>query len=172
MTWDSADISSEHLSICLKPEAAYLHCQYFISGELEDEDVLFNACKSSGEGAKFMVLDLCVDETAEITCHHKNAEGSLLQLQKPSCVPWIGSSVDEAFKQFLIKIVGAPVFRKFQKEHTFEAEELLADFKLKKMSLTKESIERVGFKIPVSLLQLFNEDTEENSRCIKTNGIW
>lgn len=29
------------------------------------------------------------------------------------------------------------------------------------MTLTKESIERVAFKIPVSLLQLFNEDTEE-----------
>ncbi|CAC5404628.1 unnamed protein product [Mytilus coruscus] len=158
-----AGISIEHLSICLKPEAASLLCEHLLSDELKDEDVIFNACKSSEKGAKFMVLELG-DETAEITCLQKDADGSLLQLQTLSCGPSVGSIVNEAFNQFLIKIVGGPVFRKFQKEHKFEAADLLIDFKVKTMIITKESVGRIKIRLPIPLLESFEKDTEEKIR--------
>ncbi|VDI19949.1 Hypothetical predicted protein, partial [Mytilus galloprovincialis] len=160
---EKAGVSSEQLSVCLKPEAATLLCQHLLSDKLKDGDVIFNACKSSEKGAKCMVLDLG-DEIDEITCLQKDADGSLLQLEKPSGGPSVGFSVNEAFNQFLIKIVGGPVFRKFQTEHKFGAKELLIDFKAKTMIFTKESVERITIKFPVSLLESFEKDTEEEIR--------
>ncbi|XP_052077326.1 heat shock 70 kDa protein 12B-like [Mytilus californianus] len=157
---NKAGISGEHLSLCLKPDAATLLCQHLLTDKIQDEDVVGNACTSSEKGATFMVLDLG-DETAEITCHQKDADGTLLQLQTPSGGPWVGPSVDRAFNQLLIKIVGAPHLRKFQKENKFKAEELLIDFKMKSTKITNESIERVTLRLPVSLLESFEKDTEE-----------
>jgi hypothetical protein len=62
----------------------------------------------------FFVFTFILGGTADITCHQKDADGKLRELQKASGGAWGGTRVDEAFNQLLIKIVGAAQFRNFR----------------------------------------------------------
>ncbi|XP_052076103.1 heat shock 70 kDa protein 12B-like [Mytilus californianus] len=157
---EKAGISGEHLLLCLKPEAASILCQHFLTDKIEDQDDIGNALTASEKGAKYKVLDL-EDGTAEITFHQKDSHGNLLELQTTSGCPWVGPCIDEAFNQLLIKFVGAHHFRKFQKENKLQVIEMLNEFELKKTSISNESISKVTVAVPFSLLESFEKDTEE-----------
>jgi len=51
--------------------------------------------------------------TVDITVHQVHGEGCLKELHKASGGAWGGTTVDEAFKQLLIKIFGSEVVGKF-----------------------------------------------------------
>ncbi|XP_063415310.1 heat shock 70 kDa protein 12B-like [Mytilus trossulus] len=157
---EKAGISGEQLSICLEPEAASLYCQHLPIEKLKDKDGIGNEFTASGRGAKYMVLDLG-GGTADITCHQKDAEGSLRELQKPSGGSWGGTRVDEAFNQLLIKIVGGHHFRIFQEKNKADALDILREMETKKRNITNETEGKVTLKVPVSLIQSFEKETGE-----------
>ncbi|XP_076117897.1 heat shock 70 kDa protein 12A-like [Mytilus galloprovincialis] len=157
---EKAGISGEQLSICLEPEAASLYCQHLPIEKLKDKDGIGSEFTASGRGAKYMVLDLG-GGTADITCHQKDAEGSLRELQKPSGGSWGGTRVDEAFNQLLIKIVGAHHFRTFQEKNKADALDIYREMETKKRNITNDTEGKVTLKVPVSLIQSFEKETGE-----------
>ena len=157
---EKAGISGDQLSICLEPEAASLFCQHLPTEKLKDKQGKGAEFAASVKGTKYMVIDLG-GGTADITCHQKDADGKLRELQKASGGAWGGTRVDEAFNQLLIKIVGAAQFRNFQQKNKADALDILREMETKKRSITKETDGKVTLKVPVSLIQSFEKETGE-----------
>lgn len=158
---EKAGINGEQLSICLEPEAASLYCQHVPTEKLKDKDGKGAEFTSSGKGTKYMVIDLG-GGTADITCHQKDAEGRLRELQKASGGSWGGTRVDEVFNQLLIKIVGASHFRNFQNKNKADALDLLREMETKKRAIGTDTEGKVTLKVPVSLVQTFEKETGED----------
>ncbi|VDI68765.1 Hypothetical predicted protein, partial [Mytilus galloprovincialis] len=152
-----AGISMEHLSLCFKPEAASLLCQYSLTEKPKNKDDVGNVFT---QGTKHMVIDL-EDETTEITCHQKGKHDSFIELNTPPGGPSVGLCLDEAFNRLLIKIFGAHHFRKFQEENKMEALDLLKYFRHKKIDITNETTRKVSITLPVQLRESFEKDTDE-----------
>ncbi|KAK3603239.1 hypothetical protein CHS0354_007569 [Potamilus streckersoni] len=154
-----AGINNEYLRIALEPEAAALLCNYLplkmftISGSQ-------STFQTFQKGSKYMVLD-AGGGTVDITVHEVVGGGKLKELHKATGGAWGGIAVDEAFRQFIIKLVGNPVFQKFTIENTDDMLDMFRAFEVKKreMQLMKEST--VTLRIPVSLIRIFEKDTGE-----------
>ncbi|KAK3603238.1 hypothetical protein CHS0354_007568 [Potamilus streckersoni] len=153
----TAGIRDECLRIALEPEAASLLCNYLplkmftISGSQ-------SKFQTFQKGSKYILLD-AGGGTVDITVHEVVGGGKLKELHKATGGAWGGIAVDGAFKQFIIKLVGEPIFHKFSKENTMDLLDLLRGFEVKKreMQLMKESI--TTFRIPVSLIKLYEKET-------------
>ena len=94
--------SSERLELVLEPEAACIAC--------EDENAALEV------GDTFMVLD-CGGGTVDITVHRvaqKTPDLLLDELSNPSGGPWGSTFIDAEFEEFVKKLVGADVFRRFK----------------------------------------------------------
>lgn len=65
-----------------------------------------------------MVLIIFEGGTVDITVHEVQPNLSLKELYKASGGAWGGTQVDEAYKQLLIKIVGASIMMEFSRTHT------------------------------------------------------
>lgn len=97
-----------------------------------------------------------------------NSNGTLKELQKASGGAWGGTQVDESFRQFLIKIVGANILVAFIEQHTSDYIDMLREFETKKRSVKAETTGKVTIKIPISLKELFEEESgEEIKECIE-----
>ncbi|KAL3857338.1 hypothetical protein ACJMK2_012015 [Sinanodonta woodiana] len=155
----TAGIKNEYLRIALEPEAAALLCNYLplkmltISGSQ-------STFQTFQKGCKYMVLD-AGGGTVDITVHEIIGGGKLKEIHKATGGAWGGTAVDEAFRQFIIKLVGNPVFQKFTLEHTDDMLDMFRAFEVKKrdMQLMKEST--VTLRIPVSLIRIFEKETGE-----------
>ena len=93
--------------------------------------------------------------------HEVQEDGSLVELSHASGGDWGGTQVDEAFKQHLIKIVGGNVMRKFSKDSTSEYVDMFREFETKKRSSSDNKEAKVKMKIPVKLLEIFEDETGE-----------
>ena len=80
---------------------------------------------------------------------------------KASGGAWGGTRVDEAYKQFLIKLFGAPVIKKFQDKHMEDYLDIFRDFEVKKRDIGPYKDGKITFRLPVSLTELFYETTGE-----------
>ena len=87
--------------------------------------------------------------------------GKLKEIQKASGGAWGGTKVDEAYKQFLIKLFGAPVVKKFQDRYMEDYLDIFRDFEVKKRDITPSKEGKITFRLPVSLTDLFTENTGE-----------
>ncbi|KAL3885504.1 hypothetical protein ACJMK2_025557 [Sinanodonta woodiana] len=67
-------------------------------------------------GSKYMVID-ARGGTVDITVHQVIEGGGLKEIHKASGGAWGGTKVDEGYQQFLISIVGNPVFQKCVNTH-------------------------------------------------------
>ncbi|KAL3878940.1 hypothetical protein ACJMK2_031264, partial [Sinanodonta woodiana] len=99
--------------------------------------------------------------TIDITVHEVLEDGNIKEIYKATGGAWGGQEVDEAFKQFLIKIFGNPVLEKFKVEAMEDHVGLFRDFELKKRKVSPNGKEELTFSIPASLLDLFNKNTGE-----------
>ncbi|XP_053389278.1 heat shock 70 kDa protein 12A-like [Mercenaria mercenaria] len=75
---------------------------------------------------------------------------------------WGGQAVNEEFKQFLIKIVGAPVFLKFVEEEESDWMDLKMKFETIKHGVKSEDDGKVSLRLPVSLREILEECCNEN----------
>ncbi|KAL3878914.1 hypothetical protein ACJMK2_031240 [Sinanodonta woodiana] len=153
-----AGISDNQLLISLEPEAASLYCRR-IPLELKESDGTSSIVPLSS-GTRYIVVD-AGGGTTDITIHEILEDGNVKEMYKATGGAWGGQEVDEAFKQFLIKIFGAPVLQKFKVEVMEDYIGLFREFELKKRKVSLNGNEGLTFSIPASLLEIFRENTGE-----------
>ena len=90
-------------------------------------------------------------------------DSDIRELYKANGGAWGGKQVDEAFKQLLIKIVGAPVLMTLHKKYRQEYEDLFHHFH-KKMGQRLKQDDRTTIKIPIILHDVFEDETGETIR--------
>lgn len=83
--------------------------------------------------------------------------GLLREVYKANGGDWGGTKVDEAFMEFLRDIVGEGVMNRFKTEHRCDYVELCRDFEIKKRTITPEMDQKITFKIPIAINELYQE---------------
>ncbi|XP_062605182.1 heat shock 70 kDa protein 12B-like, partial [Saccostrea cucullata] len=97
-------------------------------------------------------------ERVDITVYEVQPDLSLKELYRASGGALGGNQVDEAFKQMLIKMFGAPVIAEFARSHPGDYVDIYREFENKKRDINDKRV-RVIFKIPISLREMFEEET-------------
>ncbi|XP_062599964.1 heat shock 70 kDa protein 12A-like [Saccostrea cucullata] len=113
------------------------------------------------KGSKYLVLD-CGGGTIDITVYEVQHNLNLKELYKASGGSGGGTHLDEAFRQMLIKIVGAPILNDFARSYTDDYMDLFREFETKKRNFTGNKKDKVNIRIPISLVETFEEDTGED----------
>ncbi|KAL3887212.1 hypothetical protein ACJMK2_027161 [Sinanodonta woodiana] len=158
-----AGINEENFRIALEPEAASIFCRLLPLERMVEGRGL----SSFKTGSKYMVLD-AGGGTVDISVHEVMPGEKLKEIHKPSGGPWGGIQVDEAFKQFIISLVGDTVFCRFQTESKEDYLNLFRDFEIKKRNISPESNNNVTFYIPFTLKEIFQKESGEDiSNAIK-----
>ncbi|KAK3580557.1 hypothetical protein CHS0354_009514 [Potamilus streckersoni] len=177
-----AGINTNKLKLALEPETASLFCRLLpINRMTGDTDI-----SKIKEGSKYMVLD-AGGGTVDVTVHQVLKGGRLKEVIKASGGAWGGGKVDEAYRQFLITIVGKHVFYKFVNNHMDDYLEIVRDFELKKRKIepakdssvlgtdqTKEQTESTEIfviRFPLALKEVFVKETGENLETTITQTV-
>ena len=79
------------------------------------------------------------------------------ELYKANGGPWGGTNIDDAFTAFLCNITGQKVFQQFLTRHRDDYIDLLREFEVKKRTITPEMDQKITFKLPISLHEIFRE---------------
>ncbi|KAK3600049.1 hypothetical protein CHS0354_012741 [Potamilus streckersoni] len=154
-----AGIKNENLHIALEPETASIFCRLLpVEQMVEGSDI-----KCFQAGSKYMVLD-AGGGTVDITVHEVMSEGKLKELHKASGGAWGGTQVDEAYKQFIISLVGNPVFQRFCKESKEDQVDIFRDFEIKKRGIAPDKDADVTIRLPTTLKDIFEDETGEDLR--------
>lgn len=169
---EKAGIAPDHLRIALEPECAGVYVQMLLESlqytETQRPDVSLHITRSPGltsEGVEFnpgmtyLVIDMG-GGTIDITLYRISASGKLQELDSPTGGPWGSDSINERFKDFIIGLVGAKVFKKFRQECREDYIEWLSDLEHKKCSWDGES--NVNLTVPGSLLAMHKEEYGED----------
>ncbi|XP_045204106.2 heat shock 70 kDa protein 12A-like [Mercenaria mercenaria] len=157
---ENAGIPGNNLTIALEPEAASLYCRNLpVERHVGDKTMKFSLAKFKA-GTKYLVLD-AGGGTVDITVHEVMEDGKLKELHKASGGAWGGTKVDEAFRQFIIKLVGGPVVKKFQDKHMEDYLEIFRDFEIKKRDIGPTRNGKITIRMPISLMELFEQYTDE-----------
>ena len=82
---------------------------------------------------------------------------TLREVHKASGGAWGGTRVDEAFRNFFIKIVGEDVMKNFELGCTADFIDMFREFETKKRNIKQEQGGKVTFKVPIRLSELFEE---------------
>ncbi|KAL5011449.1 hypothetical protein ScPMuIL_010000 [Solemya velum] len=156
-----AGIGGKSLDIALEPEAASVYCKYvYVKQErAKDKDGL-EVIESFKPGTKYFVLD-AGGGTVDITVHEIRADRSVKEIHHANGGPWGSTMVDEEFRMLLTKITGAEVLTTFQKDYMEDYLELTREFERKKRQITMESDDKVTFRFPSALRELFETKTDE-----------
>lgn len=152
---EMAGIQGSLLVIALEPEAASLYCRHQPLERSTGSLAEFSA------GTKYLVLD-AGGGTVDITVHEVQTNGTLKELHTASGGAWGGTRVDEAYRQFIIKLLSAPVLYAFREQHMDDYVEMFEDFEVKKRTLDPAQTDKVTVRIPVSLVQLYEDKTGES----------
>ena len=99
--------------------------------------------------------------TVDIIVHEVLDSDTLREIHKASGGAWGGTKVDEAFKQFFIKVVGKDVMKKFELDCTSDCIDMFREFETKKRNIRSEQEGKITFKIPIRLTELFEEKEGE-----------
>lgn len=170
---NDAGIESEQLTICLEPEAASLYCQMLPMSRLQgpDANVALKGNVSFMMGSKYMIIDLG-GGTADITVHERQSDGSLRELHKPCGGPWGGTKIDQSFLSLLIKLVGGPALKEFQDANKADDLDLHRELETKKRTISPKGTGKVTVKVPVSLVQTFERQTQEKIKDVIQQGSY
>ncbi|KAK3578319.1 hypothetical protein CHS0354_004229 [Potamilus streckersoni] len=152
-----AGIKNENLKIALEPETASIFCRLLPVEKM----VQGGGMTSFKAGSVYMVLD-AGGGTIDITVHEVLSDGKLKELQKASGGAWGGTQVDEAYKQFLISLVGNPVFQRFQLESKEDYLDIFRDFEIKKRDIAPDNENKVTVRLPSSLKEIFEDESGED----------
>jgi molecular chaperone DnaK (HSP70) len=99
--------------------------------------------------------------TADITVHEVTWDGKLIERHKASGGAWGGTSVDESYRQLLFRLMGSPVLHKFHRQHTDDYLDMFREFETKKRTISSKTSGKVNFRLPLALVNVFEEVTEE-----------
>ncbi|XP_060565808.1 heat shock 70 kDa protein 12A-like [Ruditapes philippinarum] len=154
-----AGIKKESLLIALEPEAASLFCMHLPVDKMSVEgDSGGTTAKVSPfqKGTKYMVVDVG-GGTVDITIHQVVDKDQLKEIDSASGGAWGGTMVDEAFKQFLIKLVEKDVYEKFEQDCKEDLVHLYREFETKKRNIILGKTGMETMKIPIALVDTFED---------------
>ncbi|KAL3879866.1 hypothetical protein ACJMK2_032143 [Sinanodonta woodiana] len=154
-----AGIKNENLMIALEPETASIFCRLLPVEKMVEG----GGIASFTQGSVYMVLD-AGGGTIDITVHEVLSDGKLKELHKASGGAWGGTQVDEAYRQFLISLVGNPVFRRFQVENKEEYLDIFREFEIRKRDIAPDNDNKVTIRLPSSLTEIFEETSGADLR--------
>ncbi|KAK3603244.1 hypothetical protein CHS0354_007575 [Potamilus streckersoni] len=154
----TAGIRDEYLKLALEPEAASLLCNHLPMKKFVANGSETASISTFEKGSKYLILD-AGGGTVDITIHEVITSGKIKELHKASGGPWGGTKVDEAFQQFIMKLVGSPVFSKFSNETFEDLQEMFRSFEVKKRDIYSDKNCQVILRVPISLIQLFERET-------------
>ncbi|KAL3885515.1 hypothetical protein ACJMK2_025568 [Sinanodonta woodiana] len=160
-----AGLSTTKLKLALEPETASLFCRHLpMNTMIGGIDI-----SKMKAGSAYMVID-AGGGTVDITVHQVIEGGGLKEIHKASGGAWGGTKVDEAYRQFLISIVGNPIFQKFINKHMDDYLDITREFEIKKRTIgpltdSRESgtdHSNVVIRFPLALKKVFEEETGED----------
>ncbi|KAL3879879.1 hypothetical protein ACJMK2_032156 [Sinanodonta woodiana] len=147
------------VQIALEPETASIFCRL-----LPVEKMIEGGGMTSFKpGSVYMVLD-AGGGTIDITVHEVLSDGKLKELHKASGGAWGGTQVDEAYRQFLISLVGNPVFHRFQVQHKEDYLDICREFEIKKRVIAPDNDNKVAIRLPSFLKEIFEDESGEDLR--------
>ncbi|XP_076100919.1 heat shock 70 kDa protein 12A-like [Mytilus galloprovincialis] len=156
---EKAGIDHKKLFIALEPEAASIHCQYLPTEKLKGATEGFTVTEI---GQKYMVIDLG-GGTADITVHEKLEGGHLKELCHASGGDCGGTSVDNAFVQMIVKILGAPLINLLKQEDPSAYLDLLREFETVKRKIESTTSGKVNFTVPCATINTLCEKHQNES---------
>ncbi|XP_076100918.1 heat shock 70 kDa protein 12A-like [Mytilus galloprovincialis] len=156
---EKAGIEDSNLFIALEPEAASIHCQYLPTGKLKGAT---EGLTMTETGQKYMVVDLG-GGTADLTVHEKLEGGHLKELCHASGGDCGGTSVDNAFIQMMVKILGAPMINLLKQEDPSAYLDLLREFETVKRKIEPTTSGKVNFTIPCATINALCEKHQNES---------
>ncbi|KAK3580556.1 hypothetical protein CHS0354_009513 [Potamilus streckersoni] len=160
-----AGLSSGKLKLALEPETASLFCRHLpMNRMIGGIDI-----SKMKPGSKYMVID-AGGGTVDITVHQVIEGGGLKEIHKASGGAWGGTKVDEAYRQFLISIVGNPVFQKFVNKHMDDYLDINREFEIKKRKIDPSTDSNnsgtdhsnIVIRFPLALKEIFEKETGED----------
>jgi len=95
--------------------------------------------------------------TVDITVHEVVPGGQVKEVHRAAGSGIGGTTVDTAFNQFLIKLFGNDVLMELKHRCMSDYLDLFRDFETKKRTIKKESDAKVSMRLPVMLLQIYEE---------------
>lgn len=168
-----AGIRSDHLDIALEPEAASIYCKHIPVGKRTEEqscaDEDIGGLAAICPGTKYMVLD-AGGGTIDITVQEVQTDGSLHQVYMANGGDWGGTKVDEAYEQFLIDLVSREVWETFKTRNRDSYLDIVREFEIKKRTITPEIDQKITFKVPIALNEVFQDMRGETLRLSVSEG--
>lgn len=153
---EEAGIPSSCLKIALEPEAASLFCKTVAVEKKAQSDLKMSTFEP---GARYIVLD-CGGGTVDVSVHEVLADGNLRELYKASGGAWGGTTVDDAYKDMLVKIFGPDVFKKFTDENRDDYIDIFRAFEVKKREISAKTENDTIVSLPLALVETYNDETE------------
>lgn len=102
--------------------------------------------------------------TVDITVHEELKDGNLRELLSANGGPWGGATVDEAFVDFLAQISSQDAVDAFKTKYAADFMDMLREIEVKKRSVEPQLENRVTFKLPLTLMEEFAEQTNTEVR--------
>ncbi|KAK3600519.1 hypothetical protein CHS0354_028719 [Potamilus streckersoni] len=158
---EMAGIKGRNLLIALEPEAASFFCRYLPVEKLSDSGKSEISCFEPGK--RYLVLD-AGGGTVDITVHEVLHNGHLRELFKANGGPWGGTTVDEAYKEFLERLCGQKTFARLQRDFKDDFMDLIREFEVKKRTVSPELDQKVTLKIPITLHEAFQDEHGKSFR--------
>ena len=109
------------------------------------------------------VLFISIGGTADITVHEKIPNGHLKELCHASGGDCGGTSIDNAFIQMIIKILGAPMIGFLKQEDLTAYLDLLREFETVKRKIKTDAIDKVNFTIPFATINSLCESRQDET---------
>ncbi|KAL3862532.1 hypothetical protein ACJMK2_008492 [Sinanodonta woodiana] len=153
-----AGIRNDQLLIALEPEAASLYCRHIplTTKSSDGKTSIVPLCPRT----RYIVVD-AGGGTVDITIQEVMEDGNLKEIHKATGGAWGGQEVDEAFKQFLIKIFGNSVLQKFKVNSIEDYIGLFREFEVKKRKASPDGTDYLTLILPVTLVETFQKETGE-----------
>ena len=156
---EKAGINHDQLCIALEPEAASIHCQYLPTEKLKGASEGFTM---AGTRQKYMVIDLG-GGTADITVHEKMSNGHLKELCHASGGDCGGTSIDNAFIQMIVKILGEPMIKFLKQKDPSAYLDLLREFETVKRRIETDTTGKVNMTIPFTTINSLCESHQDET---------
>jgi molecular chaperone DnaK (HSP70) len=111
--------------------------------------------------------------TADITIHEKLSNGNLKELCRASGGDCGGTSVDNAFYQIFVKLVGAPLLNAMKREDPEAYLDIFREFEAVKRTVYTDTDPKVNMSIPRSILdKICQEHLNKNFEAVIQSSLY
>ncbi|XP_060573541.1 heat shock 70 kDa protein 12A-like [Ruditapes philippinarum] len=161
-----AGIDEKCLRLVLEPEAAALYCK---DQQLHISTSPRGSCLKPK--SKYILADLG-GGTVDFCVHEVLPKGEIRELYRVVGGVFGGSNVNNEFIQFLIKLFGAPVMKKFKKTQYYDYLMLTRGFEHVKNTFDSGHTNTFVIGIPITLIQMAEEDSDSSVETLVKQSVY